>query len=116
MKFRLVPADRKGAESVFFRPHAHYGSRVSDRWIIIKNGQSVGPLTAEEIRASLRDGSFDPFDLVMREGSSVRRELVEVDELFQSSPVVYDASSSGQASMTGPKGANADGKITELVA
>lgn len=93
------------------------GVALSDRWFIIKNGQTVGPLTAEDIRASLRDGSFDPFDLVMRDGSSVRRELVEVDELFQSSPVVYDASASGQASITGRQSSGgAAGKVTELVA
>jgi len=39
-------------------------------------------MTPEEIRIALREGTIDPFDLVAREGSSVRRELVEVDELF----------------------------------
>ena len=46
-------------------------------------------MSPAEIRASLRDGTIDPFDLVARDGSSVRRELVEVDEIFFSSKVVY---------------------------
>ncbi len=62
---------------------------MSDRWFIFKEGKALGPFTPEEIRASLREGTFDPFDLVTREGSSVRRELVEVDELFFSSKIVY---------------------------
>lgn len=65
-------------------------SPLSDRWYIYKDGQSIGPLTAAEIRDALRDGTFDPFDLVSRDGSSVRRELVEVDEIFFNSKVVYD--------------------------
>lgn len=73
---------------------------MSDRWFIIKDGKALGPFTPEEIRQSLREGTFDPFDLVTREGSSVRRELVEVDELFYTTKVVYagdQPSASGQA-------------------
>ncbi len=62
---------------------------MSDRWFIYKDGQALGPFTPEEIRQSLREGTFDPFDLVSREGSAVRRELVDVDELFFTSKVVY---------------------------
>lgn len=58
---------------------------MSERWYVYKeNGQTLGPLEPEEIRSALRDGSVDPFDLVAREGSSVRRELVDVDEIFAS--------------------------------
>ncbi len=62
---------------------------MSDLWYIYKDGQALGPMTPAEIRTSLRDGSIDPFDLVSRDGSSVRRELVEVDEIFFNSKIVY---------------------------
>lgn len=62
---------------------------MSDRWYIFKEGETLGPLTSAQIREGLRDGTFDPFDLVARDGSSVRRELVEVDEIFANSKVVY---------------------------
>lgn len=52
------------------------------RWYIHRDGEQVGPLTAAEIRNGLREGSVDPFDLVAREGSNLRVELVEVDEIF----------------------------------
>ncbi len=77
---------------------------MSDRWLIFKDGHALGPFTPEEIRQSLREGTFDPFDLVAREGSSLRRELVEVDELFFTSKVVYadeQASAGGRAAAGG---------------
>lgn len=49
-------------------------------------GEQLGPFTAAEIRNGLRDGSMDPFDLVGREGSNLRVEMVEVDEIFVSEP------------------------------
>ncbi len=58
---------------------------MSDRWHIFKDGKAHGPYSAAEIRDQLREGDLDPFDLVAREGSSVRRELVEIDELFSTS-------------------------------
>ena len=69
---------------------------MSELWNIYKDGRQIGPLTASDIRRGLREGEFDPFDLVAREGSNLRRELVEVDELFFTSQVVYgnDAASS----------------------
>lgn len=39
-------------------------------------------MTSAEIRQALRDGVVDPFDLVSREGSALKVELVEVDEIF----------------------------------
>ncbi len=85
---------------------------LSDRWLIYKDGQALGPFTPEEIRQSLREGSFDPFDLVSREGSSVRRELVEVDELFFTSKVVYAGDqASGQAMSSGPSAFAASGNL-----
>ena len=69
---------------------------MSELWNIYKDGRQIGPLTASDIRRGLREGEFDPFDLVAREGSNLRRELVEVDELFFTSQVIYgnDAASS----------------------
>ena len=69
---------------------------MSELWNIFKDGRQIGPLTAGDIRRGLREGEFDPFDLVAREGSNLRRELVEVDELFFTSQVIYgnDAASS----------------------
>ena len=62
---------------------------MSELWNIYKDGRQIGPLTASDIRRGLREGEFDPFDLVARDGSNLRRELVEVDELFFTSQVVY---------------------------
>lgn len=39
-------------------------------------------MTAAEIRRALREGVVDPFDLVCREGSQLRVEILEVDEIF----------------------------------
>ena len=39
-------------------------------------------MTAQEIRAALREGSVDPFDQVSEEDSHIKLELVEVDEIF----------------------------------
>ena len=64
--------------------------QVNDRWHIYKDGRASGPFTSLEIREQLREGLIDPFDLVSRDGSTVRRELVEVDELFSSSKIVYE--------------------------
>ncbi len=39
------------------------------------------------MREELRAGRIDPFDMASREGSSIKRPLVEVDEIFQNSRV-----------------------------
>ena len=62
---------------------------MSERWYIFKDERKIGPLSPGDIRRGLREGEFDPFDLVSREGSNLRRELVEVDELFFTSQSVY---------------------------
>lgn len=89
---------------------------MSDLWFIFKNGDTLGPFTAEQIRVSLRDGSFDPFDLVARDGSSVRRELVEVDELFQSSQVSFAVGGASLSDDGGGLKSIGKGKDPELVA
>ena len=87
LKYQRIPSDRKdGAEGVL-RPYRSSvkGYILTARWLIFKNDKTLGPITAEEIRALLREGEVDPFDLVAQEGSSLRRELVEVDEIFAQS-------------------------------
>ena len=55
---------------------------MKDAWYIYKGTGQLGPFTAEAVRQGLREGTIDPFDMVGRDGSSLRREIVEVDELF----------------------------------
>ena len=62
---------------------------MAGRWIVHRNDQQLGPYGAEEIRQGLRDGHFDPFDLISREGSHVRIELMEIDEIFLHSQIEY---------------------------
>lgn len=52
------------------------------KWEVFKDGKSLGLKTAKEIRQALRDGAIDPFDMVCAEGSTIKSELVEVDEIF----------------------------------
>ena len=55
---------------------------MADQWRVYREEGVVGPLSAREIREGLRKGTIDPFDLVSRDGSKIRVELVEVDEIF----------------------------------
>lgn len=52
------------------------------RWKVFKNGNSIGLMSAAEIRQALKDGELDPFDSVSRDGSQIKVEIVEVDEIF----------------------------------
>lgn len=52
------------------------------QWYIHQKNERLGPMTSLEVREALREGTVDPLDLVSREGSSVRIELYEVDEIF----------------------------------
>ncbi|SMF47139.1 hypothetical protein [Pseudobacteriovorax antillogorgiicola] len=53
------------------------------RWRVYKDGKDLGLKTAKDIRKALREGTIDPFDLVSAEGSNIKSELVEVDEIFR---------------------------------
>lgn len=53
------------------------------RWNVHQGSQDLGLMTAKEIREALRRGSLDPFDKVSAEGSNIREDLVEVDEIFK---------------------------------
>ena len=65
------------------------------RWKVYRDNQLVGELTSAEIRQRLRDGGLDPFDQVSREGSAVRMEILDVDEIFQESKIASDSFLSG---------------------
>lgn len=62
---------------------------MSKRWFIYKADQPSGPYSAAEIRQLLREGIVDPFDFVSLEGSQVKQELVEVDEIFSNENIDY---------------------------
>lgn len=60
---------------------------MSARWFIHSRDRTFGPWTAIQVRDELRAGRVDPFDMACKEGSTVKRPLVEVDEIFQTSRV-----------------------------
>lgn len=60
---------------------------MSVRWLIHSRDRTFGPWTSVQVRDELRAGRVDPFDMACKEGSTVKRPLVEVDEIFQSSRV-----------------------------
>jgi hypothetical protein len=60
---------------------------VADKWTIYSRERVLGPWTAQQVRAELRAGRIDPFDMVSREGQAVKRPLVEIDEIFLNSKV-----------------------------
>lgn len=55
---------------------------MSQRWLVHSGAEVFGPWSAEEVRSQLRAGRIDAFDLVALEGSSRKRPLVDVDEIF----------------------------------
>ena len=77
------PKDSRGMPSICLEVFGY----MSQRWIIYVQDQPHGPWTAQQIREELRAGRIDPFDFVCQEGSTVKRALVEVDEIFQSTRV-----------------------------
>ena len=66
------------------------------RWKVYRNNELIGELTSAEIRQRLREGALDPFDQVSREASSVRMEILDVDEIFQESRASGDSFSSNE--------------------
>ncbi len=65
---------------------------MTKRWFIYKDDKPTGPYSALEIRQLLREGVVDPFDFVSQEGSQLKLELVEVDEIFSNENISYDGS------------------------
>lgn len=59
------------------------------RWYILHGGKETGPYTADELRLGIRRGDVDPFDVAYQEGSQVRRVLLDIDEVFDTSGAVY---------------------------
>ncbi len=65
---------------------------MTKRWFIYKDDKPTGPYSALEIRQLLREGVVDPFDFVSQDGSQLKLELVEVDEIFSNENISYDGS------------------------
>lgn len=57
---------------------------MNARWIVHCGDEALGPWSAEQVREELRAGRIDPFDLVVLEGGSKKRPLIDVDEIFSS--------------------------------
>jgi len=58
---------------------------MTKRWNVHHGNENLGLKTAKEIREALRKGTLDPFDKVSAEGSNIREDLIEVDEIFKES-------------------------------
>ncbi len=58
-------------------------SLMAKRWNVHHGNENLGLKTAKEIREDLRKGTLDPFDKVSAEGSNIREDLIEVDEIFK---------------------------------
>jgi hypothetical protein len=65
---------------------------LTKRWFIYKGDKPTGPYAALEIRQLLREGVVDPFDFVSQEGSQLKLELVEVDEIFSNENMSHEVS------------------------
>ncbi len=57
------------------------------KWMIFRSGETLGPWSSAHVREELRAGRLDAFDLVSLEGDKVRRPLIEVDAIFETSAV-----------------------------
>jgi len=55
---------------------------LKDLYYIFSEHGKVGPLDSFEIRAALRVGEVDPFDLASKVDSKIKRAIVEIDEIF----------------------------------
>jgi hypothetical protein len=56
-------------------------------WYVYRGSESLGPFSASELRAALRVGELDPFEKVGRVSSSVRQNLLDIDEIFNTKPL-----------------------------
>lgn len=88
----LSPKDPISQESFLIRisdllPFLEEVRPMAQRWIIHSRDRTLGPWTGAQVRDELRAGRIDPFDMVSQENSSIKRPLVEVDDIFQSSRV-----------------------------
>jgi hypothetical protein len=72
--------------------------RMEKRWHVFHGTKNLGLMTAKEIREALRQGTLDPFDKVSREGSNIREDLIEVDEIFKESAVTPLSQAAGAES------------------
>ena len=60
---------------------------MSVKWIVHSGTEDLGPWSASRIRDELRAGRIDAFDLVSVVGGTVKRPLMEVDEIFENSRI-----------------------------
>ena len=68
-----------------FRINVNFaGETMNARWLVHCGDEALGPWSAEQVRDELRAGRIDAFDLVALEGSSKKRPLIDVDEIFAS--------------------------------
>ena len=59
------------------------------KWFVFRNNEVLGPFEPQDIRAALRAGDIRAFDMVGQEDSTVRRPLMEVDEIFETKQDTY---------------------------
>ena len=88
LKFHNLPTDMVSWRTTFLRAKGQ--SFLTKRWFIYKDEKPTGPYSALEIRQLLREGVVDPFDFVSQDGSQVKLELVEVDEIFSNDNISYN--------------------------
>ena len=72
------------------------------RWNVHHGAHDLGLMTAKEIRDALRGGSLDAFDKVSAEGSNIREDLIEVDEIFKEGEVEKSTSSQPASAQIAP--------------
>lgn len=54
---------------------------MSENWFYAQNGQQIGPVTAEQIREAVGEGSLDHADLVWRDGMAQWTPIASIAEL-----------------------------------
>lgn len=77
------------------------------RWNVHHGNENLGLKTAKEIREALRKGTLDPFDKVSAEGSNIREDLIEVDEIFKETQEDEEYTSVQQVLPTADRGGGA---------
>ncbi len=68
---------------------------MEKRWNVYHGNDYLGLKTAKEIREALRRGTLDAFDKVSLEGSNIREDLIDVDEIFKETSSVFQEDPNG---------------------
>ncbi len=58
---------------------------TAEIWYVHRDDEKIGPLSAAQIREHLRQGLIDPFDKISRLNSNIMQDLLDVDEIFDTS-------------------------------